>query len=82
MFCVIVTNRFLLNYINISNLLPNAILTSPIFAMDDLLSVNNKDISKVNVDDNMGDTNFFNLLDRKMLELSKKEELFNKKYFR
>jgi predicted ATP-binding protein involved in virulence len=70
-----------LNYINIANLLPNAILTSPIFAMDDLVSVNNKDISKVNVDDNIEDTNFFNLLDRKMLELSKKEELFNKKYF-
>ena len=70
-----------MNYINIANLLPNAILTSPIFAMDDLVSVNNKDISKVNVDDNIEDTNFFNLLDRKMLELSKKEELFNKKYF-
>lgn len=70
-----------LNYINIANLLPNTILTSPIFAMDDLVSVNNKDISKVNVDDSVDDTNFFNLLDRKMLELSKKEELFNKKYF-
>ena len=70
-----------LNYINISNLLPNAILTSPIFAMDELTSVTNKDISKVNVDDNINDTNFFKLLDRKMLELSKKEELFNKKYF-
>jgi predicted ATPase len=70
-----------LNYINIANLLPNAILTSPIFAMDDLVSVNNKDISKVNVDDSIDDTNFFKLLDRKMLELSKKEELFNKKYF-
>lgn len=70
-----------LNYINIANLLPNTILTSPIFAMDDLVSVNNKNISKVNVDDSVDDTNFFNLLDRKMLELSKKEELFNKKYF-
>lgn len=70
-----------LNYINIANLLPNTILTSPIFAMDDLVSINNKDISKVNVDDSIDDTNFFNLLDRKMLELSKKEELFNKKYF-
>jgi predicted ATP-binding protein involved in virulence len=70
-----------LNYINIANLLPNAILTSPIFAMDDLVSVNNKDISKVNVDDSIKDTDFFNLLDRKMVELSKKEELFNKKYF-
>lgn len=71
-----------LSYINVSNLLPNTILTSPIFAMDDLVSVNNKDISKVNVDDNFEDTSFFNLLDQKMLELSKKEELFNKKYFR
>lgn len=70
-----------LNYINIANLLPNTILTSPIFAMDELVSVNNKDISKVNVDDSIDDTNFFNLLDRKMEELSKKEELFNKKYF-
>jgi len=70
-----------LSYINISNLLPNTILTSPIFGMDNLVSVNNKDISSVNVDDNVNDTEFFTLLDKKMLELSKKEELFNKKYF-
>jgi len=70
-----------LNYLNVSNLLPNTILTSAIFGMDDLVSVNNKDLSEVNVDDDMDDTNFFNILDKKMDELSKKENLFNKKYF-
>lgn len=70
-----------LNYLNISNLLPNTILTSPIFGMEDLVSVNNTNEGEINVDDNMKDTDFFDLLDKKMDELNKREKFLSNKYF-
>ncbi len=70
-----------LNYIDVKNLLPNTILTSAIFGMDSLGSIQNTNPEDINVDDDMGDTDFFNLLDKKLEEIEQKEELFNKKYF-
>jgi predicted ATPase len=70
-----------LNYINISNLLPNTILTSPIFGMDGIVSVNNKKIENVKVDDNYDDEKFFGWVDEKLNQLAASENIRNKKYF-
>lgn len=71
-----------LNYLNINNLLPNTILTSPVFGMDDLISINNNDETQINVDDSFSDTEFFELLDKKMDELNKREKILGNKYFK
>lgn len=71
-----------LSYINVSNLLPNTILTSPIFGMEQLSSSNSKNVSKINVDDSFEDISFFEKLEKKMEELSRREDIFDKKHFR
>jgi len=69
-----------LNYIDVKNLLPNTILTSPIFGMDSLANPG-VEPENINVDDNLNDTEFFALLDKKLDQLAAKESNLKRKYF-
>jgi hypothetical protein len=57
----------------IKNLLPNIILTSPIFDMDDIKPVTNKDIRLLNVYDSNKEEEFYELVDKKIEEFLLKE---------
>jgi predicted ATPase len=69
-----------LNYIDVKNLLPNTILSSPIFGMDSLAAPG-IDPEEINVDDSLSDTEFFDLLDKKMDQLAAGESRLQRKYF-
>ncbi len=50
----------------IKNLLPNYILTSAIFDMDDIKSVMNTDVKAINIDDSVEDELFYQIVDKKL----------------
>lgn len=70
-----------MDHIDFSNLLPNTLLTSPIFGLEEIKPTSNKDPKQINVDDSIQDTQFFALLDEKLEELEKKQNLENNKFF-
>lgn len=57
--------------IDFSNMLPNTMLTSPIFGMDEVKPESNKNIKKIMVDNHFADVDFFKLVEKKIDELSK-----------
>lgn len=57
--------------INIQDLLPNTILTSPIFGMDTLRSNSNIDIKKINIDGHFDEGLFFKIVKDKINEYTK-----------
>lgn len=59
----------------IKNLLPNTILTSPIFGMDDLASSTNNDIEKINLDDHYNEKQLLKIVDEKIEEYIKRDKL-------
>ncbi|NMM49839.1 AAA family ATPase [Marinigracilibium pacificum] len=67
--------------VNIKNLLPNTLLTSPIFGMDSLTPNSNKNKNDLNVDDHFNDTKLFELVDKKIDELFERGKSKNSKYF-
>lgn len=69
-----------LNYINIKNMLPNNLLTSPIFGLNSLISVNNQEIEEVDVHDNLDDTAFMKKVDDKIEEYAKKLKSQNNRF--
>ncbi|CAA6812688.1 MAG: SMC domain protein [uncultured Aureispira sp.] len=50
----------------IKNLLPNYILTSAIFGMDDIKSVMNTDVKAINMEDSVDDELFYKMVDKKL----------------
>ena len=57
--------------LNIENLLPNAMLTSPIFGMDELIPLANENERKLILDDNFSDIELFNRVRKRIIELTK-----------
>lgn len=68
--------------IDLKNLLPNALLTSPVFGMDTLIPVSNENEDKVVVDDHFDDKKLFKAVDKKIDELFNKGNLGDTKYFK
>lgn len=68
--------------IDLKNLLPNALLTSPVFGMDTLIPVSNENEDKVVVDDHFDDKKLFKAVDKKIDELFNKGKLSDSKYFK
>jgi predicted ATPase len=54
--------------IDITSLLPNALLTSPLFGFDDLINNNHEYGEKLNTEDNYNEAVFYNILERKIRE--------------
>ncbi|MFT7035373.1 MAG: putative ATPase [Cyclobacteriaceae bacterium] len=61
-----------LDKIDFQNMLPNVMLTSPIFGMDKLTPESNENRSEIMVDDDYDDYTFFKEVEKKIDELSKK----------
>lgn len=58
------------------NLLPNIVLTSSVFDMDEIKAITNKDITRVRVSDSLEEEEFYNLVDQKLEELLAKDKNF------
>lgn len=56
----------------ISNLLPNSILTSPIFNLQEIISESHKSEELLSTEDNYQDVVFYKILNEKLTEISKK----------
>lgn len=56
--------------LDISNLLPNTILTSPVFGMDELRSSTNSNIKNLNIDDHFDEKLFYDIVRKKINELT------------
>lgn len=55
---------------DITNLLPNAILTSPIFGFEELINVNHDSTKRLITEDNYSDALFYKILERKLRDKS------------
>lgn len=60
-----------LRNIDFSNMLPNMMLTSPIFGMEEIKPESNSDIRKMMVDNNYDDIEFFKMVEKRIDELAK-----------
>ncbi len=60
--------------IDITGLLPNAILSSPIFDFDSLININHQPGEKLNTEDDYNEAVFYNILERKIRERSLNRE--------
>ncbi len=56
--------------IDVSNLLPNSILTSPIFNFDELINENHEPYEKLMTEDDYNDAIFYRILEKKIKERS------------
>jgi len=66
----------------LSNLLPNVLLTSPVFGLDNIKSIYNQNIEDVIVDDNYNDREKYDLLDKSIDEFFKTNNWENNELFR
>jgi predicted ATPase len=60
-----------LTEVDFTNMLPNTMLTSPIFGMDELAPESNSNIKEIISDNNYNDTEFFKIVEKRIDELSK-----------
>jgi predicted ATP-binding protein involved in virulence len=63
-----------LDYVEVRNLTPNTILTSPIFDFEDFIPENDNDFLNLSVEDLYKDEVFYQILDKKLEKLSKEDE--------
>lgn len=63
-----------LDYVEVRNLTPNTILTSPIFDFEDFIPENDNDFLSLSVEDLYKDEVFYQILDKKLEKLSKEDE--------
>jgi len=68
-----------LDYVDFKNLLPNALLTSQAFGFQEIKPISNINVDELNVDDSMQDTQFFELVERKLKEIETMQHLKNRK---
>jgi len=63
------------------NLLPNVLLTSPIFGLNELKSISNKNLSEIIVNDNYNDTEKYQKLEKSIDDLFQKNNWINHELF-